>query len=190
MSAVVLIVLINVIQTHNVRPYRLQVVFFKLILMYWHRFSKREGDEGMIIVPIDDSSHSLNALDFAVSMAQKYDEILLLLNVQSKKETPLSSKIGGGENLEEEKLAYGEKQLQKATALVSGKAAYDTKVRLGIPSIEITKEAKEINATCIVMGSRGNGPVVSAILGSVSYGVLHLSPCPVTVVPGRGDRLE
>lgn len=60
---------------------------------------------------------------------------------------------------------------------------FETKVRIGIATIEITSEAKEQGARMIVIGTRGNGPVVSAVLGSVTYGVLHLASCPVTIVP-------
>lgn len=137
----------------------------------------------MIIVPIDGSTHSLSALDFALLMSKNYKEKLLLLNIQAKRDS-------SNEHTEEEqwyqvKENNSKQQLKEAISLVKGKVDYSTKMRIGIPSIEITAEAKEIGATAIVMGSRGNGPVVSAILGSVSYGVLHLSPCPVTVVPSH-----
>lgn len=39
----------------------------------------------MIIVPIDGSTHSLSALDFAMLMSKNYSEKLLLLNIQGKK---------------------------------------------------------------------------------------------------------
>lgn len=139
----------------------------------------------MIIVPVDGSKHSHHALDYAVHSASKLGESLLLLNVQPKKEFSLPSENVSMDNMLGEIHKLGEKQLKEAVYQVDGKIEFETKIRVGVPSIEITSEAKEQRATAIIMGSRGNGPVVSAILGSVSYGVLHLSPCPVTVVPDR-----
>lgn len=134
----------------------------------------------MIVVPIDGSKQALKALDFAISMAKMYEDSLLLLNVQRLDDEANHAMI------QKEKLEkQGLKHLDEAVEQINGKVPFLQKVRFGVPSIEIAKEAKEVNARCIVMGSRGNGPIVSAILGSVSYGVLHLAPCPVTVVPSN-----
>lgn len=63
--------------------------------------------------------------------------------------------------------------MAEAMEILSGKGVpFETKVRIGIATIEITSEAKEQGARMIVIGTRGNGPVVSAVLGSVTYGVI------------------
>jgi nucleotide-binding universal stress UspA family protein len=49
----------------------------------------------------------------------------------------------------------------------------------------IVSMAIELNAAVVVMGSRGRSNVSSALLGSVSSGVLHNANCPVLVVRGQ-----
>jgi nucleotide-binding universal stress UspA family protein len=48
---------------------------------------------------------------------------------------------------------------------------------------ELARVAFEHDAALLVVGSRGRGPVRSAILGSVSARLARLAPCPVVIVP-------
>ncbi|MEU8266131.1 universal stress protein [Sphaerisporangium sp. NPDC049002] len=50
--------------------------------------------------------------------------------------------------------------------------------------VEALSEASSM-ADLVVVGSRGRGAIGSAVLGSVSHGVLHHSYCPVAVVRSR-----
>src|SRR5947209_8389364 len=57
-----------------------------------------------------------------------------------------------------------------------------TELLQGNPADEIVAYADTIDADLIVVGSRGHGAVASALIGSVSRGVLHESRRPVLVV--------
>jgi nucleotide-binding universal stress UspA family protein len=47
---------------------------------------------------------------------------------------------------------------------------------------QIVGLAEELGAGIIVLGSRGLGPLRSALMGSVSTSVVHHAHCPVMVV--------
>jgi nucleotide-binding universal stress UspA family protein len=58
----------------------------------------------------------------------------------------------------------------------------------GRPATAIIEEARSWHADLIVLGSRGHGPFVTMLLGSVSAEVVDHAPCPVMVV--RRDRVN
>ena len=55
-------------------------------------------------------------------------------------------------------------------------------LRMGRADEEIVELAQSIEAGMIVMGSRGQGRIRRALLGSVSESVVRHAPCPVIIV--------
>jgi nucleotide-binding universal stress UspA family protein len=66
--------------------------------------------------------------------------------------------------------------------LVSGTAAD--------PAHSIAEVASTFEADVIVIGTRGHGPVVGVVVGSVTQQLLHLAPCPVLAIPPATRWLE
>lgn len=140
--------------------------------------------ENILIVPIDGSATSLSALDFAIETSKKDNGNLILLNVQRQYDNLQSDNSLSGEQVYQMQKEKGLRVMEQAIKIATDKnVSFECKVRIGVETIEITNEAKEQKAKMIVLGSKGDGPVVSTVLGSVTYGVLHLATCPVTVVP-------
>ncbi len=65
-----------------------------------------------------------------------------------------------------------------------------TRLLQGEPADELVAYADVIDADLIVVGSRGHGAIASALLGSVSRGVLREARRPVLVVRGLAARKE
>lgn len=53
------------------------------------------------------------------------------------------------------------------------------------PADVVAAFAAELDADLIVCGTRGHGAIAGALLGSFTQHLLHVSPCPVLVVPER-----
>jgi len=58
------------------------------------------------------------------------------------------------------------------------------------PAHAIADLASTLDADVIVVGTRGHGPVVGVVVGSVTQQLLHLAPCPVLAVPPATRWLE
>ncbi|WP_256758844.1 universal stress protein [Cohnella sp. WQ 127256] len=136
-----------------------------------------------IIVPFDGSNSAQEALRVAIEMAGKFNEAILLLNVQPSLNTPNSKRFFSDSDIQ----AYQQSLYEEAIApglhiLESSGIKFNAKMRVGIPKEEICNEALNQNVRYIIIGSRGYSAFVGSMLGSVSQGILHLADCPVMVV--------
>lgn len=137
-----------------------------------------------ILVPVDGSDHARDALEFAIATAKAFGDDIILLNVQLNFQTRNTIRFFSVEQIQEYTDQLAKEALEESEQILKKSGVpYRTKVRSGIPKSEISLEAQESGARCIVMGSRGMGPVIGKVLGSVSYGILHDAPCPVILVP-------
>ncbi|MBM4314457.1 MAG: universal stress protein [Deltaproteobacteria bacterium] len=147
-----------------------------------------------ILVPFDGSANAKEALRVAIDTAKAFNEKIVLLNVQPSYETPHTKRFFSHNAIEEFRKQMADEAIQPGEAILKQSGVgFITKLRVGDPRDEICKEAQADSAegaVCrddgirlIVMGSRGLNAVFGSVLGSVSMGVLHNPPCPVTIVP-------
>jgi nucleotide-binding universal stress UspA family protein len=140
-----------------------------------------------ILVPVDGSACSEQAIEEAVKLVQKSGPMdIHLLNVQprifveetqvfldpAKIDTYYYEQASGG-------LASAEKFLRNAGI------AFTSHRAVGPVAETIVKKARELGADGILMGTHGHGRVAGMLLGSVSNKVIHLSPAPVTFVRSK-----
>ncbi len=143
-----------------------------------------------ILVPIDFSVHSKNALRYAVPMAEQYGATLHLIYVIEP--TIYPADLGFGQvvmpGVESELRIKSEEELKNLVETEIGrKVPADTVVRMGKPHQEILNEAKERNVDLIILATHGHTGVEQILFGSTAMRVVRLAKCPVMTV--RPDDL-
>ncbi|GAA3166854.1 universal stress protein [Planomonospora alba] len=145
-----------------------------------------EQTRGRVVVGFDGSEHSAAALRYAFAEAVRRGAVLHAVHTW---QLPV---LGAGATAYTplvEDLFTAERQVAEVV-LTPLKEEYpqvrvDQTVVCGHPVLTICEASKE--ADLAVVGSRGLGALGSAVLGSVSHGVLHHAHCPVAVVRARKE---
>ena len=136
------------------------------------------------LIPVDGSDTSLNAVRHAIQESAKATlrPEIDLINVQSLLSNDISRFINA-DTLKEYHQDTGNEALAKARELLDAAGVtYRTHIAMGESATVITDFARQNGSTLIIMGARGLGSIVSALLGSVTVKVVHLSPVPVLLV--------
>ena len=135
-----------------------------------------------ILVPVDFSDCSLEAVEYAALMAQRHSASVTLLHVLEPVSYGLDFTLlqtGKREELRERLTA----RLGDMTrALAEAKIPADSLVRGGTPFESILDSAATMPADLIVMGTHGRRGLSHALSGSVAEAVLRQSRCPVLTV--------
>jgi nucleotide-binding universal stress UspA family protein len=148
-----------------------------------------------VLVPIDGSVCSHEAMQFAVRLAAKHGAEICLFHVISTYpwrycfETPECSLIPPipMKKLEEE----AEQILLSALTLVEeDNVKIRAEIDYGYPAKRIVRMAKEGGFDLIVMGSNRLGFLGRLAFGSVSEEVVHKAPCPVLVMKAHLADLD
>ncbi|HON17843.1 MAG TPA: universal stress protein [Salinivirgaceae bacterium] len=131
-----------------------------------------------IIVPVDFSESSLNALRFAVQIAETVEAKLHLIHVIQSRKSVVSylndTNIKTNESLAQKALDELVTNLRSKTAV-----PLEAKVYVGNIFNEISNVAKYNEASLIVIGTHGLSGIEDLWIGSTAYKVINNSPCPV-----------
>ena len=140
-----------------------------------------------ILLPIDGSEYSKNAIDFVASRTTVLgnNPTIELLNIQ----VPLparASRLVGREALDRYYEEEADKVFTSARKVLKRDNITVTEAyRIGAPDEMIAQEADKLPADLIVMGSRGLTALKGLIMGSVTTGVLARTKCPVILLRGK-----
>ena len=140
---------------------------------------------GEIILGYDGQSGSKAALRTATGIASAFRRPLVIVFGHRP------AAIGGDvSDLGKAVRKVGEGLTQEARAIVNDlDASVDVEVEIVDlrPADALLAAADEHDALAIVVGTTGQGPIKGALLGSVTYQVVHRSTRPVVVVPAAEE---
>jgi nucleotide-binding universal stress UspA family protein len=137
-----------------------------------------------ILVPIDFSPASENALKYALHCAGKLSAELTLLHVLASAVSPNFAGIPDARAFSKTALSSAEKNLQALVASTRNGSVSRIRwaTRAGVPSHEIVEMAKEADIDLIVIATHGNTSWKHFCIGSTAERVVRAAPCPVLVV--------
>ncbi|MCL5981926.1 MAG: universal stress protein [Firmicutes bacterium] len=135
-----------------------------------------------ILVPIDGSHNSLEALKWARDMAEKYGSQIIILNIQKPVSyiTPETISLREDPNLFAK---IGEKVIDAGLEAIKGTTVeVKTEVNFGDPAEQILDVIDKEDVDVVVMGSQGITGIKKFLIGSVSNKILMHSSKPVMII--------
>jgi len=148
-----------------------------------------------VLVPVDFSQHSLDALEYAVALGRSFNpEILLLFALEPAQFAAAGHAYGGALPVNVEMLMAEQRRMAKADLekLQKSLAKRNLRVRAliteGTPYRMIVDTAKRLGADLVVMGTHGRAGLPRFFMGSVAEMVVRHAHCPVLTVRCRRGR--
>lgn len=141
---------------------------------------EKGSGEQRIVVGVDGSAASVRALDWALMHAEAIGAGVEAVGVWD-----VPPPYGFGPTVRDDEDLAGRAEQALAPVVDAARAAHPsvtvhTLVLRGHPAAVLLEQAKD--ADLLVVGSRGHGGFVGALLGSVSHHCVQHAACPVVVV--------
>jgi nucleotide-binding universal stress UspA family protein len=156
-----------------------------------YHWNPKESTMKRILIATDGSASAREAVHFGLELASEQEAEAVFVHVAPAVDIFPGGGFASPGALPHTVSSEDREALDEASALAA-EAGVEARCELltGQPVDEIVAYAESIGADLIVVGSRGLGAVKSALLGSVSAGVLHEAHRPVLVVRSAGVEAE
>ena len=135
-----------------------------------------------ILVAIDRSAPSAWALQLASRLAAATGATLLPVHVADTRIATPSEVAYVQSGILDELVHDGEDLLDRVRQQVPTALAIETHLCQGVPSTEISEQAKRWSVDLIVMGAHSHSRLAEFLLGSTAEKVVRDAPCPVMTV--------
>ena len=139
-----------------------------------------------ILVPVDFSPCSVNALRVAIGMAAPEGDLTLLHVIdQEFVDDAVAAGLGSSEDIRNRLKEKAEANFSTMLeGIDAGKVDIEKMIVVGLPFVEILKIARDLDLPMIIMGVRGRStPPEEILFGSTAEKVLRGSRVPVLCVP-------
>ena len=140
-----------------------------------------------ILVPVDFSSLSKKAFQYALRLAQQFKTEVTLVHVLEPTVPPTFEGLSEAPSCLEDGPPDAEKNLKRLidSARAAGVPKVRSLFRRGLASHEIVDAAKDLNVDLIVMATHGYTGCKHFCIGSTAERVVRAAPCPVLVVRAK-----
>ena len=135
-----------------------------------------------ILVPVDFSDCSLDALEYAAVMAQQAKASVMLLHVLEPVSYGLDFDLGHFRSREDVRESWTKRLEELAATHQHPHMPIEYRLRGGFPADSILDAAQTLSCDLIVMGTHGRRGISHTISGSVAEAVLRKARCPVVAV--------
>lgn len=148
-----------------------------------------------ILVPIDFSNYSKNALKYAVNFAKKFNSKIYLVYVVEPVIYPSDFSMGQVtfpvSDIEMNERAKDELESLAKTEIGS-QFEVETVIKTGKPFVEINETASELDIDLIIIATHGHTGMEHLLFGSTAEKVVRKAPCPVLTLrePVKGFKFN
>lgn len=147
---------------------------------------ERHGPFRRIAVAYDDTPEAKAALERAETLARACSAQLVVYTVSAP-----PAVVPGATVYTPAILPHAGEIVTKTLRRIDAKLAATGRELEGVPGLALAEACEEDDVDLVVAGSRGYGPLLRVLLGSVSSQLLHKAPCPALVVPRpKSDQEE
>ena len=135
-----------------------------------------------IVVPIDLSTCSLDALEYAAQFAKPLGASLTILHVLEPVAYGLDFSLSHAKEWREQR-TYLEKRLTVLTACLHAQGLQaESVLKPGLPADSIVSYITQQGFDLMIMGTHGRRGISHVLVGSVAGAMLRHAPCPVLTV--------
>jgi nucleotide-binding universal stress UspA family protein len=135
-----------------------------------------------ILFPTDFSNNALNALDYTLEIANRFESKLVMIHAVN-----IQSKVGTLQVLERQMVEDAEQELENWVARAKNKLhnpeAIMAKVVRGNVVERVETIAKQFDIDLVIVSAKGEGDNEDKYLGKVSAGLVKSTNIPILIVP-------